>query len=106
MTAPRFRVGDRVRIDDRAESRHHRVPAYAKGRTGTVAKVCQAHEEPEEIAFGHTGHLRRLYRVRLQQAELWTGYAGPVGDTLDIEIFEHWLTPAPDSAPIRESTPA
>ena len=24
----------------------------------------------------------------------WPDYAGPPGDTLEIEIFEHWLDPA------------
>ena len=33
---PRFVTGDRVRISDRVESRHHRVPSYVKGRSGIV----------------------------------------------------------------------
>lgn len=91
---PRFRPGDRVRIDDRAERLHHRVPAYAKGHTGVIAKVCGSYAAPERIAYGFQDSPRRLYRVRLQQQDLWPGYCGSRADTLDIEIFEHWLEPA------------
>lgn len=91
---PRFRSGDRVRIDDRGESLHHRVPAYAKGQTGVIAKVCGSYEAPERIAYGFQDSPRRLYRVRLQQMDLWPAYHGSNVDTLDIEIFEHWLEPA------------
>lgn len=90
----RFAAGDRVRIDDRAEPRHHRVPAYAKGRVGQVERVCGAHQAPERIAYGFSDQPEHLYRVRLRQRDLWPGYAGSAADTLEIEIFEHWLEPA------------
>lgn len=90
----RFQMGDRVQIDARSLARHHRVPAYAKGRIGHIAKVCGVHDEPECIAFGKQQVLRRLYRVRLQQTDLWHEYTGSAADTLDIEIFDHWLQPA------------
>jgi hypothetical protein len=38
-----------------------------------------------------------LLRVRLAQAALWRGaggYAGPAGDTLEVEIYDNWLEPA------------
>ena len=89
-----FCCGDRVCIDTRSEIRHHRVPAYAKGRVGTIAKVCGEYEEPERVAYGQQHSPRRLYRVRLQQVDLWPAYEGSPADTLDIEIFEHWLEPA------------
>ncbi|MDA0334614.1 MAG: nitrile hydratase subunit beta [bacterium] len=91
---PRFRIGDRVRIDARPLATHHRVPAYAKGQTGVIIRVCGEHEEPERLAFGQQHRLRRLYRVRLQQTDLWKTYEGSPTDTLDIEIFDHWLQPA------------
>lgn len=89
----RFVVGDTVRIDDRAESRHHRVPAYVKGRVGEVERVCGEYEAPERIAYGRTGDPRRLYRIRFRQRDLWPDYEGLGVDSLEIEIFEHWLEP-------------
>ena len=37
---------------------------------------------------------RALYRVRFTMAELWGEAAERPSDTLDAEIFEHWLEPA------------
>ncbi|MEM7500927.1 MAG: SH3-like domain-containing protein [Pseudomonadota bacterium] len=89
--APRFAVGQRVRIADRSPAEHHRVPRYAKGRVGVVERVCGAHGQPETYIRGDGVPMTRLYRVRLSQQELWPGYQGAAHDTLDIEIFEHWL---------------
>ena len=87
-----FRNGDRVCIDDRAESRHHRVPAYAKGRCGEVVRVCKEQCHPEDLASGVlTGPRVGVYRVRLRQVDLWPDYDGAAGDCLDIEIYAHWL---------------
>jgi nitrile hydratase len=91
----RFKSGQRVRIAARPCAAHHRTPAYAKGRTGVVERLCGAFGQPETLATGGDGKpLQALYRVRLSQADLWPGYRGPVGDTLEIEIYEHWLEPA------------
>jgi nitrile hydratase len=40
-----------------------------------------------------------LYRVRFAQLELWSDYAGSVGDTLDVEIYQHWLEPVEENRP-------
>lgn len=94
MTA-RFAVGDRVRIDDRFEARHHRVPAYVKGRTGVVERLCLPQGQPELFAELKDGKpFQPVYRVRLDMPDLWQNYAENPADTLDVEIFEHWLTPA------------
>ena len=94
MSEPRFRVGQRVRIADRTPPVHHRVPAYAKGRVGTIERVCGMHGEPEKFIRGDGKPAQRIYRVRIPQDELWDGYQGASGDKLDIEIFEHWLEEA------------
>ena len=95
---PRFAVGDRVRIDARFESRHHRTPAYVKGRIGTVVRSCLPQGAPEQLAYrADAGPDRPVYRVQLAQRDLWPGYQGPPHDTLEIEIFEHWLSPAAES---------
>ena len=91
----RFERGDPVRISSRFESRHHRVPAYAKGRAGVVERVC-AHlfGRPEALAYGEAATAPEpVYRVRLNQRDLWPEYEGPAHDSLELEIFEHWLEP-------------
>ena len=92
---PRFRPGDRVRIDDRDPPVHNRVPRYARGHAGVVERVCGAFGQPELLAYGGDGApFQHLYRVRLSQPALWPDYAENPADTLEIEIFEHWLAPA------------
>ena len=50
---------------------------------------------PEELAFGRDGNPKQpLYRVRFMQTEVWENYAENPDDTVDIEIYEHWLEPA------------
>ena len=49
----------------------------------------------DELAFGRgDGARQTLYRVRFAQTTLWPDYDGPAGDTIDIELYEHWLEPA------------
>ena len=92
---PRFDVGDRVRIADRDEDRHNRTPCYVRGKAGVIERVCGAFGEPELLAYGRYGDpSRTLYRVHLAQTDIWPDYAEAAGDTLEIEIFEHWLEPA------------
>ena len=96
--AARFAVGQRVRIDDRVEPRHHRVPAYVKGRSGVIERVCLPHGRPEVVGYDDKdSESYPVYRVRLDQRVLWPGYEGQPDDSLEIEIFEHWLEPAEPS---------
>ena len=32
-------------------------------------------------------------RVRFRQREVWPDYAGRTDDTIEIEIYQHWLEP-------------
>ena len=91
MSDPVFEVGQEVRIQDRTPPVHHRVPSYAKGRTGVIERVCGLHGEPEKFIRGDGMPRQRIYRVRIPQEDLWENYDGPDGDVLEIEIFEHWL---------------
>jgi len=92
---PRFAVGDRVLILDLGKPGHVRTPTYVRGSVGTIERFCGSFENPEERAYGHEGGARiPLYRVHLLQRDLWFSYAGHVRDTLEIEVFEHWLAPA------------
>ncbi len=92
---PRFGVGDRVRILDLPKEGHVRTPFYVRGQIGVVERFCGAYLNPEDLAYGRDGlPARDLYRVRLPQTALWPAYTGLASDTLDIEIYGHWLDPA------------
>ena len=94
MSEPVFRIGQKVRIQDRTPPVHHRVPAYAKGHVGVIERICGLHGEPEKFIRGDGLPKQRIYRVRIPQSKLWDGYVGTEGDQLEIEIFEHWLEAA------------
>lgn len=88
----RFRPGERVRVRRAYPPGHVRTPWYARGHTGVVERICGEFANPEELAYARDGLPRRpLYRVRFLQSELWGDYVGRPSDTVDIEIYEHWL---------------
>ena len=93
--AARFRTGDRVTVRWADVPGHIRTPWYIRGRTGVIERLCGAYPNPEELAYARSGlPARPLYRVRFAQAAVWPDYAGSAADTLDVEIYEHWLEPA------------
>jgi nitrile hydratase len=94
VTGP-FAPGDKVRVAPSNPPGHRRTPYYVRGKTGTIERVCGEFPNPEELAYGFDGMpRRRLYRVRFRQKDVWPQYAGPDGDTVDVDIYEHWLWPA------------
>jgi nitrile hydratase subunit beta len=96
--SPRFAVGDAVRVSARISNGHCRTPRYIRGKHGRIERVCGAFGNPEDLAYGkYTTAPLPLYRVRFAQPAVWDGYDGDAGDTLDVEIYEHWLEPAEDS---------
>jgi hypothetical protein len=94
-TAPRYAPGDAVRVRHVDPPGHIRTPHYIRGKTGVIERFSGHFPNPEEKAYGRSGELRGLYRVRFVQSEVWEGYAGGRLDTLDIDLYEHWLQPAP-----------
>lgn len=93
-TTPRFKAGDRVRIDDRPSLGHCRTPYFLRGKTGTITEVVGSFRNPESLAYHKPGMPKMiLYRVRFSQGDLWPGYKGPPGDELEADIYENWLTP-------------
>jgi nitrile hydratase len=94
-TPARFKPGDRVRVLKSEPPGHVRTPYYCRGHVGVVERLCGAFPNPEELAYRRAGlPATTLYRVRFRSRELWPGYREDPADTLDIEIYEHWLEPA------------
>lgn len=89
---PEFAPGDRVRVRDDYPPGHIRTPVYVRGKKGVVQRTFGAFANPEVLALGRDGlPPKRLYEVRFRQKDLWPDYKGSDGDTLDIDIYEHWL---------------
>lgn len=93
--SPRFKAGERVAVRWADPPGHLRTPWYIRGHEGLVERFCGTFPNPEELAYNRPGlPAQPLYRVRFRQKDVWPDYAGPAGDTLDIEIYQHWLEPA------------
>lgn len=91
---PAFSTGDRVRVLKVDAPGHIRTPFYVRGLEGEVERFCGFFRNPEELAYGrYECEKRALYRVRFPQQAVWPDYAGLPGDTLDIDLYEHWLEP-------------
>jgi hypothetical protein len=87
-----FAPGDRVRVREDFPPGHIRTPVYVRGKVGVVTRALGAFPNPEVLALGRDGLPEKpLYEVRFRQKDLWPDYAGPASDTLDIDIYEHWL---------------
>jgi len=90
--------GTKVRVDDRFHAGHHRVPGYLKGREGVVTACLGRFPNPEALAYFRPGDPPlALYQVQFRQADLWSEYAGGPADTLEADIYEHWLQPLKDT---------
>ena len=90
-----FKAGDNVTVRSAHSLGHVRTPHYVKGKRGVIERVCGDFANPEELAYDRDGLPNRaLYRVRFQQHEMWADYGGPTDDTVDVELYDHWLEPA------------
>ena len=87
---------DRVRVRTMMPPGHLRTPAYLRGKTGEIERPLGSFPNPEQLAYRQKAEPRPLYRVRFTMAEIWGEAAERPGDTLDAEIFAHWLIPVED----------
>ena len=87
----------RVRVKSLMPPGHVRTPHYLRGKTGTIERSLGSFPNPEALAYDRPAPALPLHRVRFTMAELWGDAAEHPDDTLDAEIYEHWLEPAPDA---------
>ncbi len=80
-----------VRIRDLSPPGHIRTPKYLRGKTGVIERVLGRFQSPEQRAYALPAPEKQLYRVRFSMAELWGDGAEAPEDTLDAEIYEHWI---------------
>ena len=92
-----FSTGQKVQVKpegtrSRWRKPHIRVPGYIYGAVGEIERVCGVFKDPEALAFNlKTEAVQPLYRVRFPLAQLWPEYQSSSKDTIDVEIYQHWL---------------
>ena len=83
-----------VRVKEWFPPGHVRTPFFLRGKTGVIERELGPFHNPEELAYGRKGAPRKLLRVRFKMADVWGDEAENPEDTIDAEIYEHWLEPA------------
>src|SRR5215213_9511886 len=85
---PAFAVGDTVITRAEIRAPHTRLPAYARGRTGTVTALRPAHVLSDTAATFIGEYAQHVYSVEFTSRELWGDGAEPATVTLD--LFESY----------------
>ena len=89
-----YKIDEKVKVIQTSPPGHRRTPAYIRGSVGIIERICGSFPNPEELAYGFDGLPKRvLYRVSFKQVDVWPNYTGPSNDRIEMEIFEHWLSP-------------
>lgn len=88
-TDPLFVIGDSVQTQRHGHSGHTRLPAYARGATGTIAAHHGAHVFADSDAAGIEDP-KHLYTVAFPARELWGAEADP-RDTVLLDLWEPYL---------------
>ena len=93
---PRFAVGDRVRLRrieiDRPGEQHTRLPSYAQGSRGRVARVNPAQNLPDLMVERGLARPEHTYAVRLSAVDLWPD-AEP-NASVCVDAWESYLEPS------------
>ncbi|WP_297768227.1 SH3-like domain-containing protein [uncultured Roseovarius sp.] len=87
-------MAERVRVKTLMPPGHVRAPWYLRGKVGVIERRLGAFHNPEQLAYGLPAAKKPLYRVRFTMADIWGNEAENPSDTLDAEIYAHWLEEA------------
>ena len=89
-TAPRYAVGDVVRVREWHPPGHTRAPRYVQGKRGTIVRIDPAANVSDIEAHGGGFVTDPLYWVRFTSCELW-GDGGNGGEVVHVDLFERYL---------------
>lgn len=88
-----LREGDAVRVREDYPIGHIRTPVYIRGKQGQIVQDFGPFGNPETLAYCLPTVERQLYKVRFRQKDVWETYDGALSDTVDLDLYEHWLEP-------------
>lgn len=91
-------MAERVRVRTLTPPGHVRAPWYLRGREGVIERRLGEFGNPEQLAYGLPAERKPLFRVRFTMAEIWGDEAENPADTIDAEIYGHWLERVDDHA--------
>jgi nitrile hydratase len=88
--APRFKVGQSVRARNINPIGHTRLPRYARGKRGVVARNYGGFVFPDTDVHSLGENPQHVYSVRFAARELWGDQASP-RDSVYIDMWEDYL---------------
>jgi nitrile hydratase beta subunit len=91
--APLFAPGAKVRARNINPTGHTRLPRYARGHVGLIARFHGSHVFPDANAHGLGEQAQPLYQVRFEARELW-GQAFQARGAVYLDLWEDYLEPA------------
>ncbi len=89
---PRYGIGDPVVTRNIHPWGHTRLPRYARGKRGVIARFHGVHVFPDTNAHGRGEDPQPLYSVRFDGRELW-GESAEVNQHVHIDLWESYLEP-------------
>jgi nitrile hydratase len=92
-------MAERVQVKALTPPGHVRAPWYLRGKLGMIERPLGHFANPEQLAYGLQAEEKPLYRVRFTMAEIWGDAAENPADTVDAEIYGHWLERVDGHAP-------
>ncbi|MEM1247113.1 MAG: nitrile hydratase subunit beta [Acidobacteriota bacterium] len=92
-SAPRFGEGDAVLTNNDHPQGHTRLPRYARGKRGIIARVHPSFVFPDTNADGEGENPQYVYAVSFRGEDLW-GEDAESGTKVQIDLFESYLRPA------------
>jgi nitrile hydratase subunit beta len=87
---PLFQVGERVRARNINPTGHTRLPRYARGKTGQIARDHGVYAFPDTNAQYKGEKRQHVYSVRFASRELWGEQASP-RDSVYIDMWDDYL---------------
>ena len=92
--APKFKVGDKVRVKDLPDIFYNRAQVYTRGAPAVVAELVYESPAAEDEAWDNTENVTWFYSVIFKQQDLWPEYPDTfANDTVETELPERWLEP-------------
>lgn len=91
--AARFEVGQGIRARNVNPVGHTRLPRYARGKLGTIARIYSVQSFDDAVAQGLADKPQHVYSVRFTARELW-GEQGNQRDSVYVDMWEDHLEPA------------
>ena len=81
----------KVRVRQSMPPGHVRTPHYLRGKVGVIERTLGPFPNPEQLAYRHKGDRLPLHRVRFMMEDIWGPCAENPKDTLEAEVYAHWL---------------